>query len=109
MLWLQHGGDKLTLETALGFQPGWRALATRHRRNEILREIARIYFPELQGRKRARAIARSAGAYEGNGWLRDRRSGRRPDGLKGLFYDLLSIGEVPSEERLRQLFCDFPG
>ena len=99
--WLDDDTD---LAAALGLPPGWRAEHRRAARDRLLHELAGRYFPTLAGRKLACAMALAARRYEGSGWPRDRKGGRRPDGLPGIIFDILSLGEMPGVERLLQIF-----
>ena len=99
--WLADGID---LAATLGLPQGWRADYRRASRDKMLHDLAGRYFPTLAGRPLACAVALAARRYQGSSWPRDRKSRRRPDGLPGMLFDILSVGEMPGVERLLQLF-----
>lgn len=96
--WLASGGD---FAVALGLAPGWHSALRQRQRDAALRELTR-YFPDLCGRRLAKAITDAASDYETRRWPRDRTDRRRPDGKDGLFFDLLTLGRMPTEETLRK-------
>jgi hypothetical protein len=103
-LWVSSApGDAVPFHIALGLPPCWRSDHRRAVRDAALIEIASRHFPNIAGRKAARAITGALRKYESISWPRDRMEHRRPDGLRGLFFDALSAGEVPGEESLRRL------
>lgn len=90
------------LEEALGHYGAWRHAYRARRRNAALAALADC-FPGMQGRRLAAAIGSAVRRYAATGWERDRARGRRPDGISGLCYDLLAVGEVPSYDHLRRI------
>lgn len=104
--WIRDGGD---FSQALGLPHGWRAMHRRELRDAALIDLVRRRFPEMEGRAAARAVAAAGRRYEGGAWPRDRRAERRPDGLNGDFFDILSLGELPSYGTLRALFNGLSG
>jgi hypothetical protein len=98
-LWLES--ENIKFEQALGTASNWRSVMRRRRRDEIYVEI----FPDLRGvSRRARAITEAIDRYQTSSWRHDRDSGRRPAGVNGLIYDLLSLGErLLDVEALRKL------
>jgi hypothetical protein len=103
LTWLD-GDASVTLEAALGLPPDGRMRARLENRDTLLIALARRHFPTLTGRRLADAVALAGSRYAGSSWTRDRRSGRRPDGLNGDLFDILSAGEIPGDARLRQIF-----
>lgn len=102
--WLAAGdGD---FAAALGLPPGWHSALRRRQRNDVLCEVARRRFPALNPSAAALALLRASRRYEGTSWPRDRKSGRRPDGINGDIFDVLSLGEMPCERILRSLFSE---
>jgi hypothetical protein len=102
--WLdQPAGQSKDLDSM--FALPWRRRLTEclRRRNELLVDIAHRRFPGLGCRSTARAMAATFRGYETTAWPRDRASGRRPDGLSGDLYDVLSLGGVPAERSLRAI------
>jgi hypothetical protein len=89
--------------------PGWRSEARRRDRDAALLHLARQHFPSLEGREVARAVAAAARRYEGTSWSRDRRAQRRPDGLNGDLFDVLSFSSMPSVGTLRRIFKALSG
>ena len=53
------------------------------RRNELIRELARIHFPNLRPGAQAARIAALARRYHGTAWVRDCRHATLPDRLQG--------------------------
>jgi hypothetical protein len=96
--WLMTGGD---FATALGLAPGWHSALRQWQRDATVGELAR-HFSGICGRPLARAMTAAAADYETRRWPRDRATRRRPDGMDGLFFDLLSMGGIPSEHTLRK-------
>jgi hypothetical protein len=96
--WIARGGD---FAAALGMAPGWHSAARIRQRDAALRKLAAQYAP-LRGRRLAAALVADAKRYETTRWPGDCADQRRPDGLQGLFYDLLSHGPMPAEETLRK-------
>jgi hypothetical protein len=101
--------DVLSFEAEADLQPGWRSEARRARRDAMLIDLRRRRFPDLAARPAAVAIEIAGCRYAASGWRRDRRAGRRPDGLSGDLYDLLSICGMPGREALRRLFSAVSG
>jgi hypothetical protein len=96
--WLANGGD---FALSLGLAPGWHSALRQRQRDAALRDLTG-YFPDLCGRRLAKALADAASDYEGRRWPRDRADRRRPDGMDGLIYDVLTLGRMPTEETLRK-------
>jgi hypothetical protein len=107
--WLDQPDATVTLDVALGLPATWRSDIRRGRRDAALIDLARRRFPGLEGREAARAVATAARRYEGSSWPRDRRANRRPDGLSGDLFDVLSHGDMPSEATLRRIFMTLSG
>ena len=99
----------ISFDAALGLPSGWRDLVRRERRNAALIGLAERRFPGLAGRALAAAVASAMRRYEASSWPRDRRAGRRPDGMAGDIFDLLALGETLSESRMRSLFNEMAG
>jgi len=91
--WLANGGS---FAGALGLPPTWRSDARRSARDAALLRLARQHFPNMAVQTAALAIAAAARRYEGTAWPRDRQKHRRPDGLRGEIFDVLSLGDMPS-------------
>ena len=95
-----------SLPAAMGAPWGWRATAQHQARDDAIRQLHAQHFPELVGRAAARAVGGALRRYQSTSWPRDRRSHRRPDGVDGACYDLLTLADrVPSEETLRRMFA----
>lgn len=88
------------LDAALGLSATWRSQYQRQRQKHALAALAG-YFPDACGRELARRITAAERRYRA-AWPRDKAAGRRPDGLNGAVYDVLVLGEFPSEEKLRK-------
>jgi hypothetical protein len=106
-IWVAEGltswrDDGQPIEAVLGLPPAWRSDDRRQRQNQGLTAVA-AYFPGLCGRELARRMTAAERRYR-TSWPRDRNAGHRPDGLNGAVFDVLSLGEFPSEEKLRKLF-----
>jgi hypothetical protein len=102
-------GEKISFDQALGLPPTWRANARRSQRDAALRELRARHFLHHSGRKAARAVAGAVLHYETTTWPRDRRDRRRPDGVNGCCFDVLTFADhVPQEARLRQILGDEP-
>ncbi len=101
--------DPQTLEQALALPPCWRQQACLCERDQRIRELAARHWPELSGRPLARAIACRARQYETRGGFRRHQCTGRPPGIEGDLFDILSLGEMPGEARLRQLLNDIGG
>jgi len=99
--WLQNDG--MTFDVALGLTGAWRAEDRRRRRDRLIQRLALAHFGDSKGRARALAIAKAARRYRGTSWPRDRHAGRRPDGLNGVIFEVLSLGPFPSEPTLRRI------
>ena len=108
LVWLSDGAP-MSFDAALGLPSGWRDLVRRERRNAALVGLAERRFPGLAGRALAAAVALAVRRYEASSWPRDRRAGRRPDGMAGDLFDLLTLGESLSESRIRSLFNEIGG
>jgi hypothetical protein len=109
-LWTWLDSDaSVTFEAALGMPSDGRARARLEARDALLIAIARRHFAELCGRALADAVVKAGRRYQGSSWPRDRRSGRRPDGLTGDLFDVLSFGDIPGDARLRQIFNSLGG
>ena len=95
--------ESTSLESALGIPATWRASRVRMRRDRLYAALAR-HFPGLEGRPLARAITTAISQYEFGSWQSDRRAGRRPDGARGLIFELLALpGRRLDEEALRKV------
>jgi hypothetical protein len=104
-IWIdQAPAATITFDDALNLPPGWRSALRRQQRDQALLRLWRHHFVGLQGREAVRAVSAAARRYEGTGWPRDRRTGRRPDGLNGDLFDVLCLGSLPAEGSLRRLF-----
>jgi hypothetical protein len=86
-----------------------RGQARTEERYARLRDLALLHFPDLLGRARAIAVAKACHHYETTCWPRDRQRGVRPHGLNGDLYDILMLGKLPKEDRLRQIFRGLGG
>jgi hypothetical protein len=102
-------GTTLSFEEALGLRGNWCTRVRCEAQADILRYIAGRHFPTLVGRPRAKAVDKAGRNYETTSWPRDHKAKRRPDGLRGDFYDVLSWGPLPGKSRLRQIFNDIAG
>ena len=84
---LQAGGplgeaDRVALLELLA-QPGLNRRQGRvARRNELIRELARVYCPNLRPGAQAARIAALARRYHGTAWVRDCRHATLPDRLQ---------------------------
>jgi hypothetical protein len=107
--WVEQPDGSTTLDAELDLPPGWRTEARRRARDDALVRLARKHFPALQGRAVAGAVAAAARRYEGTSWPRDRRAQRRPDGLSGDLFDVLSFSAMPSQGTLRRIFKTLSG
>lgn len=107
-MWLD-GGTSITFEAACGLPADRRSRARLVERDGLLLCVATRWFPHLRGRPLADAVAAAARRYEGSAWPRDRRAHRRPDGIQGDLFDVLLVGEMPGEARLRQIFNGLAG
>lgn len=105
MLWLDQAEALVTIDDALELPRRWRSEARRRQRDMALIELRARHFPALWGREAARAVGAAVRRYQTTSWPRDKCAGRRPDGLHGLSFDLLSVAELPGEEVLRRLFA----
>jgi hypothetical protein len=102
-LWIE-GNDSVRLEDALGVASNWRSTLRRRQRDALYVGIAQIHFPHLTGLPLARAIKTEIDRYAAGAWLRDRETGRRPDGSNALLYDILNLNErLLDVEGLRKL------
>lgn len=97
--WLASGG---CFAQALDLAPDWHEARRQRQRHAALQELAARHFVPLRGRARARAIVKAGTTYATSRWERDRKQGHRPDGMEGLFYDVLRTGPIPTEETLRK-------
>lgn len=77
--YLASAADGVTLEAALGLEPGWWVQERRSRRDEALREYARLSPSETTP---AVALASAVSRYAAGQWLRDRQTGLKA-GLEG--------------------------
>jgi hypothetical protein len=91
----------ITLEQALGYAPGLRAVVHQRHRDDALRRLARRFLG-LSGRAMAEEVHLAVSRYETSSWPRDRAHGHRPDGRAGDCYDVLSAGDLPGREHLRR-------
>jgi hypothetical protein len=96
--------ETITLEMALGLPNTWRSAMRRSFRDDLYAGIARTHFSTLKGLPLARAIVAAIDHYETSSWRDDRANGRRPAGLKGQIFELLSLKErLLDVEALRKL------
>lgn len=108
LTWLD-GTSSDTFESSLGLPCNGRHRARLEARDEQLVMLAQRWFPTLQGRALAQAVACAASRYARSSWPRNRLSTRRPDGINGDLFDILSHGEIPGDARLRQIFNGIAG
>lgn len=100
----RQADDAVTLERALGVGDGWRRAQRILARDAILAEIAVKHFGGMTGRRGAAAIVLAVSKYEAGAFRVDQAAGRRPDGLRGLLFDLLATGAPTlGEEAIRRL------
>jgi hypothetical protein len=92
-----------SFEEVLGGAPGLRAAWHRRQWDRALGALAQRFPAARSARALAAEVHPAVSRYEAGPWLRDKAAGRRPDGINGLCYDLLSHGELPGEDRLRRL------
>jgi hypothetical protein len=72
-------------------------------RDNALRRLARRFLG-LSDRALAAAVHRVVSRYETSAaWPRDRDTGHRPDGDRGLAFDVLMNGALPGVEHLRRV------
>jgi hypothetical protein len=96
-LWVDLRG-RTTFDAVVGLRPAWGAMPVR---DALLGLCATT--GEQSARRRAAKAAIALKRYEASGWERDRAAGARPQGQRGLLYDLLSAGCPTSAERIRKL------
>ena len=101
-LWLPPA-EGMPFDQALGLPATWRSSWRRAERDAALIRLRAQHFPQLSGRPAAHAVAAAVRRYETTAWLRDYHSRRRPDGLSGACYDVLTHGDAPGHETLRRL------
>lgn len=80
---------------------GLSATARRAARDELLHRLATEFFPRVHDRKLAAAISAAVLQVETTSWA---RRAPRPAGRDGAIYDLLALGGIPTESRMRQIF-----
>ena len=84
----------LTLDAACGLalgpggEPWWRTEA-RHRRDDLIRDMRRKFFPTKSTHGAAVAITDAARRYEATGWRRDRTLASPPPGYAGTIRETL--------------------
>jgi hypothetical protein len=106
-LWSEQGPgpDVVDLDVILGLKPKWRFHRALADRDAALLRLRARRCPLLSGRPAARSVIDAVARYAMAGWRHDRRDRRRPDGERGLVYDVLACGAVvPGEEQMRDLF-----
>lgn len=96
-------GDDTAMAADLDLPPCWRTDWRRAERDLRLLDLSARWFPGLSGRAAARKVWEAASRYETTSWPRDRRAGRRPDGMAGDLFDVLRLGELPGFHSLRLL------
>jgi hypothetical protein len=96
--------DSGTFEAEAGLCPGWKAEARRARRDAMVIDIRRRHFPDLTARAAAAEIETAARRYAATGFRADRRTRRRPDGIRGDLFDILSVCEMQGRDALSRLF-----
>jgi hypothetical protein len=90
-----------TIEAGLGLAGGWRAAILLDRRIQVVKELGNAPGPR---RRAADNIVSEAALYAASAFQKDRRRNARPDGRRGLLFDLLDAndGQPPSPERVRK-------
>jgi hypothetical protein len=101
--------EGLSFEIGMGLMPGWRGTAQRCARDHALAEIAAAFFPRSCVRQLAREVATALLRYGATAWPRDKAARRRPDGLRGLLFDVLMAGPPPGFSQLRNIFKSLAG
>lgn len=96
--------DVTTLDAEVGLSSGWRQGERKRVRNELLIYIAGRHWPDANDRQCAKKLHAAARRYEAAGWIRDRRTKCRPDGLNGEIFHLLTLGELPAQGTIYNLF-----
>jgi hypothetical protein len=96
--------DAGTFEAEAGLCPGWQAEARRARRDAMLIDLRRRHFADLTARAAAAAIETAGRRYAAAGFRADRRAQRRPDGVRGDIFDILSVYEIQGRDALSRLF-----
>jgi hypothetical protein len=104
--------DLIELTEALRVAPGQRSLATRAaiaKRDELIRELARRFYPGLSRNRQAEAIHRELSRYATSTWLHTRADleCRHRDGRRRLFWKILEVrgGWVPSVRLLNEILA----
>ncbi len=97
-----------SFEAAFGLAPGWRKHDAKSCRDGALRQIAREYFSELDGRPLCRAILAAQRAYLAR-FKGDQQRGTRPEGLNGLIFDVMQKSAFPTPGTLRNILSDLSG
>ena len=106
--WCSHESDG-PLDVALGIGGDWPRRQRERRRNELLRDLARLPpFTGLTGKPLARAIERAIRRYETDAYPRHRRSGK-PEGEQGILFDIVSLGPTVGRSRIVQIFNNLRG
>lgn len=97
--WLVTGGS---FAEAMGMTSDWHSAVRQREQRRAIRGAAEQHFGGLSCHKQARAIATAALAYETTRWPDDSAARRRPDGLNGYLFDILSAGPMLAVETLRK-------
>lgn len=101
---LDHG---LSFEDALGLAGGWRVHARLAARDTALRALASM-LPPMSGRALAAKIIAGCDRYAASAWPTESAANRRPDGLRGMFFDVLKAGGPPALSQLRAVLRGWP-
>jgi hypothetical protein len=102
-IWLN--GSSEPLEAALGVAPGYRMTRRLRRRDDALRRLARR-FAGVSKREAATQAHKVVARYRNSAaWPRDRAVMHRPDGDRGLAFDVLMNGALPCVGHVRAILA----
>lgn len=93
--------NETTLDAAMAIPSGWRTIRARAERDALLRIYA-ASVTAASARERGAQIRRDLLRYARSAFPHDRRKGARPEGARGVLFDILiaSGGEVRSADRI---------
>jgi hypothetical protein len=88
---LLEASDEVMLHQIIGVGRDYRSADKRCRRDDLLCQIKERYFSDLSNREVAHRISAEVQRYKGTAWQLDRGARRRPRGIKGDFFQILTL------------------
>jgi hypothetical protein len=104
-----QGGERLDECLGLAAAPGersWPELERLVERDSLITEIAAQHFAGIEPSQAAKAMAAAWRKYERQAHGADRRRGYSLEELgtlRAMFFELISLGDLPGQERIAQL------